>query len=140
MCLRDSVLGEMYIHYSAGLEHELPDQAVCYSLIYVADVDGGFLVLLPRKDVLAVRIFLENSKKREGSSPMPSSRHLDGVFEVWKVVEGFPGFGRCMELYLEKFAYQPLHTLRCNFQKNPRSALGKSLTSPVWLSTMAIFP
>ena len=47
MCLRDSVLGEMYIHYSTSLEHELPDQAVCNSLVDVAYVDSGFFVLLP---------------------------------------------------------------------------------------------
>jgi hypothetical protein len=37
----------MNIHYSTGLEHEFPDQAVRYSFIDIANVDGGFLVLLP---------------------------------------------------------------------------------------------
>lgn len=47
MVLRYSVLGEMYVHDPAGLEHELPDQAVRHPLIDVAYVDCGFLVLLP---------------------------------------------------------------------------------------------
>jgi hypothetical protein len=47
MVLRDSVLGQMHIHDPASLEHELPYQAVCHPLIDVADVDRGFLVLLP---------------------------------------------------------------------------------------------
>lgn len=37
----------MYIHDPSGLQHELPDQAVGDSLVDVANVDSGFLVLLP---------------------------------------------------------------------------------------------
>lgn len=46
--LRDPVLGQMHIHDPPSLEHELPYQAVRHPLIDVADVDRGFLVLLPR--------------------------------------------------------------------------------------------
>lgn len=45
--LCNSVLGQVNVHDAASLQHELPYQAVRYPLIDVADVDGGFLILLP---------------------------------------------------------------------------------------------
>ncbi len=37
----------MDVHYATGLQHKLPYQAVCYSFVDVANIDGSLLVLLP---------------------------------------------------------------------------------------------
>jgi hypothetical protein len=47
MCLRDSVFGEMHIDYASNLKHEFPDKSVGDAFVEVADVHGGFFVLLP---------------------------------------------------------------------------------------------
>ena len=47
MGLGDAVFGEVNINYAAGLKHKLPYQIVRDALVEVADVDGGFFVLLP---------------------------------------------------------------------------------------------
>lgn len=45
--LGDAVFGKVDIGYAAGLEEELPDQRIGYSLVEVTDVDGAVFVLLP---------------------------------------------------------------------------------------------
>lgn len=45
--LRDTILGQMDIDYSTCLEHQFPYQAIRDTLVQVADVDCGLLVLLP---------------------------------------------------------------------------------------------
>lgn len=45
--LSDSILRNMNFDNSTCLEHELPQQTVSYSLIEVADVNSGLLVLVP---------------------------------------------------------------------------------------------
>lgn len=47
VALCNSVLGQVDVHDTPSLQHELPYQAVRYPLVDVADVDGGFLILLP---------------------------------------------------------------------------------------------
>jgi hypothetical protein len=45
--LGDAVFGQVDVDDAAGLQHQLPDQAVDDALIEVSDVDGGLFVLLP---------------------------------------------------------------------------------------------
>lgn len=47
MRLRDAILWQVYIDDATSLQHQLPYHAISDSLVDVANVDGGFLVLLP---------------------------------------------------------------------------------------------
>lgn len=53
VCLGDAVFGQVDVGDATGLQHQFPDQLVVDALVEVADVDGGFLVLLPGSYELA---------------------------------------------------------------------------------------
>jgi hypothetical protein len=57
MRLRDPIFRQMYIHDATSLQHELPDQAVRYSLVDIANVDSRFLVLFPIEHIRSVHEF-----------------------------------------------------------------------------------
>lgn len=48
MCLRNPIFRQMDVDNSASLQHKFPYQTIRNSLVDIADVDGSFLVLLPR--------------------------------------------------------------------------------------------
>lgn len=59
VCLGDAVFGQVDVDDAAGLEHEFPYELVGDALVEVADVDGGFLVLFPVRDALALESWID---------------------------------------------------------------------------------
>ncbi len=63
----------MYVDDPPSLQHEFPYQAVGHPFVDVADVDGSFLVLLPKVYVNFFPFIILNVKERLTSAVRPTS-------------------------------------------------------------------